>query len=314
MEPFTLRCFVAVARSGSFSRAADELYRTQPAISLQVRKLERELDRPLFDRARRSPVMTEAGRALYAGARDLLERLDRLPELAAPPGAEPGGTLTIASNLSLISHFLPRAVREFHGRYPRVRLRFLNRTSHGVGRSIEEGDADLGIGFLIEERTEMESAVLFRSPLVLVTARASKVSPRGLRGGVLSLDKVLAGPVIHFEEGVDLRRFVERALAGRRSLEPVIELPSIDLIIQFVNSGFGSTILPAFAISESWRKRLVVKGLGRSIEPLEVRSCRSRQRTLSRAAAAFLDLLRPLAKSTGVIRRSAAALPIVPRG
>ena len=77
MEPFSLRCFVTVARLGSFSRAAIELYRTQPAVSLQVRKLERELGQPLFDRARRAPVMTEAGRTLYAAARDALERLVR---------------------------------------------------------------------------------------------------------------------------------------------------------------------------------------------------------------------------------------------
>ena len=294
MEPFSLRCFVAVARSGSFSRAAEELYRTQPAVSLQVRKLERELGQRLFDRSRRSPVMTDVGRALYPGARDLLQRLDRLPELAAVSGAEPAGTLTIASNLSLIGHFLPRAVHEFHGRHPRVRLRFLNRTSRGIARALDDGEADIGIGFLVEERAEMESAVLFRSPFALVTARTSRGSAR-----VLSLDTVLAGPVIHFEEGVEVRRFLEQALTGRRSLQPVIELPSIELIIHFVSSGFGSTILPEFAISKEWRKRLVVRRLGGSVQPLEVRSFVSRQRTVSRGAAAFLDLLRPMAKSAG---------------
>ena len=220
MEPFSLRCFVAVARSGSFSRAAEELYRTQPAVSLQVRKLERELGQRLFDRSRRSPVMTDVGRALYPGARDLLQRLDRLPELAAVSGAEPAGTLTIASNLSLIGHFLPRAVHEFHGRHPRVRLRFLNRTSRGIARALDDGEADIGIGFLVEERAEMESAVLFRSPFALVTARTLRGSAR-----VLSLDTVLAGPVIHFEEGVEVRRFLEQALTGRRSLQPVIRAP-----------------------------------------------------------------------------------------
>jgi DNA-binding transcriptional LysR family regulator len=292
MEPFSLRCFVTVARLGSFSRAAVELYRTQPAISLQVRKLERELGMPLFDRARRSPVMTEAGRALYAGARDLLERLDRLPELAASSGGEPAGTLTIASNLSLIGRFLPRAVREFHRKYAQCRLRLLNRTSRDIGRSIEEGEADLGVGFLIEDRPGIESTLLFKSPLLLVGPLARGGMKRAGRPGELSLDRILAGPMVHFEAGVDLRRFLERALAGRRSLEPVIELPSMELILQFVGDGFGSTILPAFAVSESVRRNLVVKGLGRSIEPLEVRACTSGQHLLSRAAAIFLDLLR----------------------
>ena len=95
MDPFALRCFAAVARTGSFSRAARELYRTQPAVSLQVRKLERELDRPLFERSRRSPVLTDAGRALLAGSRDLLERLDALPGLVASAADEPAGTLVL---------------------------------------------------------------------------------------------------------------------------------------------------------------------------------------------------------------------------
>ncbi len=302
MEPFSLRCFVAVVRLGSFSRAAVELYRTQPAVSLQVRKLEHELGLPLFDRARRAPVMTEAGRALYAGARDLLERLDGLPELVASSGREPTGTLTIASNLSLISHFLPRAVREFHGNFPNVRLRLLNRTSRGMERSIEEGEADLGVGFLIEDRPGIEVAMVFRSPLVLVTARTSNVLSRADKR-VVSLEKVLRGPVVHFEEGVELRQFLERTLTIGRSLQPVIELPSIESILQFVSDGFGSTILPAFAISDQWRKKLVVREVGRAIAPLEVRTCTSRQRTLSRAAAAFLDLIRHLGQSS---RASAA--------
>jgi DNA-binding transcriptional LysR family regulator len=302
MEPFSLRCFVAVARLGSFSRAAIELYRTQPAVSLQVRKLEHELGRPLFDRARRAPVMTEAGRALYTAARDMLERLDRLPELVASSGVEPAGTLTIASNLSLISHFLPGALRDFHGNFPNVRLRLLNRTSRGMERSIEEGEADLGVGFLIEDRPGIEVVVVFRSPLVLVTARTSKVLPHADRR-VESLDKVLRGPVVHFEEGVELRRFLERTLTAGRSLQPVIELPSIESILQFVSDGFGSTILPAFAISDQWRKKLVVREVGRAIAPLEVRTCTSRQRTLSRAAAVFLDIIRLLGQSS---RASAA--------
>ena len=83
-----MRCFLTVARLGSFSRAAETLYRTQPAVSFQVRKLEQELGQQLFDRTHRAPVMTEAGRVLSAGARDLLERLDTLSGQITSPSAE----------------------------------------------------------------------------------------------------------------------------------------------------------------------------------------------------------------------------------
>jgi DNA-binding transcriptional LysR family regulator len=301
VDLFSLRCFVAVARTGSFSRAAHELYRTQPAVSLQVRKLEEELGRPLFDRSRRSPALTEAGQALLAGSRDLLERLEALTGLVASVETEPAGSLAVASNLSLITHYLPPAIRAFHRRYPRVKLRMLNRTARGIARAVEEGEADLGIGFLLGEGPDLAGEVLHRSPFVLVSprdaARPGKRRP--------PLEEILAGPFVHFEEGVDLRRHLERSLPGRRSLEPVIELPSIESILLFVAYGFGSSVLPAFAVADRWRKRLVVRDLGRTLAPLEIRSCVGRRRAPSRAAAAFLEACR-------MPGRTAAARPVSP--
>jgi DNA-binding transcriptional LysR family regulator len=286
VDLFSLRCFVAVARTGSFSQAARELFRTQPAVSLQVRKLEEELGRPLFDRSRRSPVLTEAGRGLQAGARDLLERLEALPGIALSADAEPAGSLTVASNLSLIAHFLPPPIRSFHRRFPRVRLRMLNRTARGIARAVMEGEADLGVGFLLDDDPDLAGDMLHRSRFVLVSpregARAGKRRP--------PLAEILAGPLVHFEEGVDLRRHLERSLPGRRSLEPVIELPSIESILTFVAFGFGCSILPAFAVGDRWRKRLAVRDLGRTIAPLEIRWCADRRRPLSRSAAAFRDV------------------------
>lgn len=286
MDLFSLRYFVAVARTGSFSRAAHELYRTQPAVSLQVRKLEKELGLPLFDRSRRSPTLTVAGQALLAGSRDLLERLEALPGLVASAEAEPGGSLTVASNLSLITHFLPSAIRAFHRRFPRVKMRMLNRTARGIVRAVEESEADLGIGFLLENRAGLAGEVLHRSAFVLVSPRDAAAAQKRRP----SIEEILAGPVVHFEEGVDLRRHLERSLSGRRSLEPVIELPSIESILLFVAYGFGSSILPAFAVADRWRKKLAVRDLGCTLAPLEIRWCADRQRPLSRAAATFRDL------------------------
>ena len=103
MELFSLRCFVEVARRGSFTKAAQQLYRTQPAVSVQVRKLEDELEQVLFDRGTRKPVLTESGMVLFASAKELLEKIDGLKDLVAESAGLPTGTLTIASNASLIN-------------------------------------------------------------------------------------------------------------------------------------------------------------------------------------------------------------------
>jgi DNA-binding transcriptional LysR family regulator len=289
MDPFTLRCFVAVAREGSFSRAADRLYRSQPAVSLQVRKLEREIGRPLFDRSRRAPVLTDAGRVLLAESADLLDRLEALTGLVAGTREGPSGTLAIASNLSLIGHFLPPLAGAFHARFPLVRLRLLNRTARGIVRSLAEREADLGIGFLVGDDPDVTSGVLDRSPFVLVAPRGRRVAGRAA-GGPPTLAEALAGPLVHFEDDVDLRRHVERAFARRGSLAPVVEVPSIESILTFVAAGFGTSILPAFAVSGGWRKRLLVRELGPTPTPLEIRWYVDRRRPLSRAAVAFRDI------------------------
>jgi len=286
---FSLRCFTTVARLGSFSRAAEALYRTQSAISLQVRKLEREVGQPLFDRSHRSPVLTEAGKAFADDAREVLERLDQLPGRIASRAAGLTGSLTIASNLSLAGCFLSGPLREFHRQHPLVRLRLLNRTTRGIAGAVGEGEADVGIGLQLEDEPETVVAVIARAPLVLVTRRERPAASARR----VSVPAVLSGPMVHFEEGAELRRHIERALLGGRRLAPVIELPSIELILQFVGHGFGASVLPGFAVSASWRRKLSVRGLGRSTEPLAICSCVHRRRSRSRAAAAFLSLLAP---------------------
>ena len=287
MDFFALRCFTTVARLGSFSRAAEALYRTQSAVSLQVRKLEREVGQPLFDRSHRSAVLTEAGRAFVDGAREVLERLEQLPGRIASPAAQLSGFLSIASNLSLASGLLSSPLREFRRRHPLVHLRLLNRTTRGISRAVGEGEADIGIGLQLEDDPESVTAVIARAPLVLVARRGTPAAS----ARTASVQAALSGPVVHFEEGAELRRHIERALLGGRTLAPVIELPSIELILQFVGYGFGASILPAFAVPASWRRKLSVRGLGRSTEPLAICSCVHRRHSRSRAAAAFLSLV-----------------------
>ncbi len=276
-----------VARRGSFSKAAQQLYRTQPAVSVQVRKLEEEVDQPLFDRSTRKPVLTESGRVLFASAKDLLEKIDGLKDLVAESAGSPTGTLTIASNASLINLFLPEMLREFHGSCPRVRLRLLNLTARGIARAIEEGRADIGFGFLVEDHPGITVRRLKASHFVLVCTRDSGLA----RKRRLSLDEILAGPLVHFEEGVELRVHLEHSLKRKTSLEPVLELPTIESILRYVRNGFGYSILPEYAVSDYWRHELVVRRLSRWIEPLEICTYLRRKRLLSAAAAKLLELL-----------------------
>jgi DNA-binding transcriptional LysR family regulator len=271
---------VEVARLGSFTKAAEQLLRTQPAVSVQVRKLEEELGSPLFDRAKRKPVLTEGGKVLLVSATELLEKIDGLKNLVDGSAESPTGTLTIASNASLITVFLPEVLRDFHRRYPGVRFRLLNLTAKGIARAIEEGEADIGLGFLVEGHPYISACTLQRSHFALVCRKDSALAGKKR----LTLNGILTGRLLHFEEGVDLRIRLERGLEGRTSLDPVLELPTMESILRYVYEGFGYSILPEYALSADWRIKLVVKLLTRWIEPLEICTYSHRRRIPSTAA------------------------------
>jgi DNA-binding transcriptional LysR family regulator len=102
---------------------------------------------------------------------------------------------------------------------------------------------------------------------------------------------VLNGPLVHFEEGVGLRRHLEQQLRGGARLEPALELPTIEAILTYVRGGFGNSILPEFALAGCRQGELSVRRLSRWIAPLEIRACWHRKRRLSRAAELLLELL-----------------------
>lgn len=283
MDYFSLKCFVEVVRQRSFSKAANKLFRTQPAVSLQIRKLEQELKQPLLDRYHKQITLTEAGQILYKDAKDLLERVEDIKRLASRSIPEPEGELTIASNLSLINNFLPPFIRELHRKYPKVQIKFLNVTSKKLETDILEGNAEVGLGFLVEANPEIKGKKIIKSEFVLVTHNPAYAKQ--------SLNKILEEPCIHFEEGIELRKYIEANLGPKRSLKVGMELPSIESILNYVHAQLGYSILPDFTISNHWRKTLVIKKIP-VIPPLTIFAYTHEKRILSKAAEKFLEILK----------------------
>lgn len=290
MEFFSLKCFVEVVRQGSFSKAADKLFRTQPAISLQIRKLEQELKQPLLDRYRKQITLTEAGQILYKNTKELLERIEDVKRLASLSISEPEGEITIASNLSLINNFLPPFISELHRKHPKVKIKFLNVTSKKLETDILEGNAEVGIGFPVKPNPEIKAQKILESEFIL-TAKDSAQAKQ-------PLDKILEGPCVHFEAEIELRQYIEHNLKTKRALKVSLELPSIESILNYVHAGLGYSILPDFTISGHWRKDLAVKKIP-GLPPLAIFAYTRRKRLLSKAAEKFLEIIKKkLANST----------------
>jgi DNA-binding transcriptional LysR family regulator len=187
MELRHLRYFAAVAAHGSFSRAADNLHLTQPALSRQVKDLEEELGVPLFVRGKNAVTLTEAGELFYEEARDLLARADQAIQRVR--GEARNEILRVGYAPSLTTGILPGALEKFQTATPRVRIEFADLTPREMVDLAKAGRLDLVIapdGF--------ESAVpsfqwseLRRSTLVLVMpathqlAKLAKIAPARLR-------------------------------------------------------------------------------------------------------------------------------------
>ncbi len=145
MELRDLRSFVAVAQHRNFSRAAEQLRVSQPALSEQIRKLEDELGGPLFERTSRGAELTDAGQALLPHARTVLAEADVAAETVRMVADGIAGTLTLGFIDSAALGIVPPLIRRFTARYPGIKLRLRELGSRRQLEAVDNGDIDVGI-------------------------------------------------------------------------------------------------------------------------------------------------------------------------
>jgi DNA-binding transcriptional LysR family regulator len=145
MELRDLRSFVAVAQHNNFSRAAEQLHVSQPALSEQIKKLEDELGVVLFERTSRGALLTDAGQALLPQAQTVLAQAEAAADIARTVAHGVVGTLTLGFIDSAALAILPPLIRRFLERYPHVKLRLRELGTHQQLEAVETGEIDVGI-------------------------------------------------------------------------------------------------------------------------------------------------------------------------
>ncbi len=277
MDYFGLKCFVEVVKNGSFSKAAQNLFRTQPAISLQIKKLEKELKTELLNRYKKEIVLTEAGSSLYKGAKELLDSIENLKKTTQKSIEEPEGNLIIATNLSIINNFLPPIIGEFRKKHPKVNFRFFNFTSGKVEESIKEGTAEIGIAFSKTQDPALEFKKLFESKFFIVSTKKT------------TSHNFSENNIIHFEPNNVIRSYVENHLKLKNGFKTTLELPSAEAILNYINQDMGTSIIPELLISDYWKNKLLLKPI--DILPLPIYIITHKKRILSKAGEKFLKNL-----------------------
>jgi DNA-binding transcriptional LysR family regulator len=282
-----LRAFAAVAREGSFSRAAERLYVSQPAISKHVASLERELSTQLVVRTRGGASLTPAGEVLadyVLRAEALLANAGRA--LAAGGDAQVG-TLALAASGIPGTYLLPETLARFHEQHPAVELDFRLSTSGGALDLVRAHEVELALVGGMTVPAELESEPLVEDEVVLV-------GPRSLGGRRLRASELADLTWISREEGSATRQAVEssRWQIGLRSVR-VLELPSWESVKLAVASGAGIAAISRFALdSELKTGALEVLDVPRWRLQRTISILTARDVPLTPPAERFLELLR----------------------
>ena len=161
MEVDQLKGFLETAREKSFTRAAEKLFRTQPAVSLQIKSLETELGQRLFERHGKRVSLTEAGRLLYSRAEQVLSILETIPHDMSGLGELRTGRLMIGTSDTNCAYVLPPVVETFRKVYPGVEIQLTDRMSPEVARLVVDGTVDFGIATLPVNDTRLDTEPLF---------------------------------------------------------------------------------------------------------------------------------------------------------
>jgi LysR family hydrogen peroxide-inducible transcriptional activator len=177
MEMHQLRYFVAVARTGSFSRAAEQCFVSQPSLSQQIQKLEKSLGQRLFDRLGRRAALTDAGRLLLERAEGILETVDDVQRRLRDDDPQ-GGSLSVGAIPTIAPYLLPRILPAFLKKYPRVEMTIQEDVTQHLVTSVVAGDLDLALLALPLNDDRVESEALFTEPLFLAVARNHRLAKR----------------------------------------------------------------------------------------------------------------------------------------
>lgn len=244
MDLASLQVFQTVARERSFSRAAEKLYRTQPAISISIRKLEEWVGQPLFVRGSGARTLTDAGTLLLEYAERMLNLREEIRKGMKELHGLERGEVSVGVNESSIHALLPSLDR-FRRLHPGVHIRVHRVLSREVPREVLTHRLDMGVISYVPEERELAAAEFFRDVLVLVVWPGHRLARRR-EVSIAELGE--ESFVAHIVESPYRQRVIQMFARHRVPLHMDIELPTIESIKRFVEMKRGVAIVPRMCV------------------------------------------------------------------
>jgi DNA-binding transcriptional LysR family regulator len=288
MELYALQVFLTVATEKSFSRAADRLLRTQPAVSLALQRLEADLGEKLIDRSAKGMVLTDAGRTVLDYARRFEALRHEMRNSLAELRDNSAGTLTVGANEST-SLYLLRHIEKFRRLYPRINVRVRRSLSSKIPNELLDGNLELGVISFEPADERLTSTVIYTDSLTFVVSPKHRLARRKtVPISDLATETFIAHNVVSPYRDVVLRAFQQR----RVPLNMPVEMPTIETIRKLVQNNQGVAFLPRMCVEQE-----IEQGLLREVKVKElhverkIRLVYPTRRALSHAAQAFLEVV-----------------------
>ncbi|MFW5490163.1 MAG: LysR family transcriptional regulator [Desulfovibrio sp.] len=241
MNETSLKIFAAICETGSFTKAANELFITQPAVSRHVQALEHHYGVTLFERRGRNIFLTANGEILRDKTRELFTLHDEIEGLFSDIVELRRGKITICASATVATYMLPSAVADFCRLYPGIQVELVSGNTHEVKRMVDEGEADVGFGGSAGvERKSILKAPIHKERLVIVAPAGCDLCGRE----VVKPEDMLGYNFIWREKGTQTRLYVRRLFKDTHMPEPSIVVRRVATAKKFAQLEGNLTALP----------------------------------------------------------------------
>ena len=293
MDTRQLAAFCAVVERRSFSQAAERLGVTQPAVSLQIRALEKRLGTQLLDRSGRRVEPTEAGWHLYRGDQRMLALEDQIVAgVAASTEGELGGELVIGASTGPAAIAVPVALCEFQHENPDVRVFLTVSDTHSIVERVAARELELGIVGAARRHRGVRFEPFFSDQVILACPPGHRFADR-----TITLDELRGESLILMQEGAGVRQIVEDGLRRQgvrlRELDVRLELGLQESVRRAVEAGYGVTFISRTAVESDLAAGTLAEARVQGLEATrEISLASATGRARSRVAEAFVTFAR----------------------
>lgn len=234
---------LAVAEHQNFTKAAEKCFVTQPTLSMQIQKLEDELDILIFDRSKKPIELTDVGRKIVTQAKNIVNESYRIQDIVDQQKGFIGGEFKLGIIPTIMPTLLPMFLKTFIKKYPKIKLKIEELTTEEIIHRINEGHLDAAIAATPLESDNIKERVLYFEPFVAYIPKGHKLHTRDK----IKVDELVIEDILLLEDGHCFRDGVINLCKAFKNHEDdkfQLESGSIETLIKLSNEGLGMTLLP----------------------------------------------------------------------